>query len=186
MQINILKIKSEIDKLNNLIEDYEVNYLNLYNEINKTSSLWQDNNAKKFFKNIDIEKRKAKQFIDEVNYIIDIYKFLVKKYEKIGKKISINIKAKDEVVAELNKYLDQLQNIINYYNNLDLSFCLQEQNILLAQKQKLKEEKQIINKIKEGIKAKYNYIEEIEKQVNSKILKLDIEILKVTEINNFI
>lgn len=186
MQINILKIKSEIDKLNNLIEDYEVNYLNLYNEINKTSSLWQDNNAKKFFKNTDIEKRKTKQFIDEVNSIIDIYKFLVKKYEKIGKKISINIKAKDEVIAELNKYLNQLQNIINYYNKLDLSFCLQERNILLAQNKKLKEEKQIINKIKEEIKAKYNYIEEIEKEINSKIMKINIEILKITEINNFI
>ncbi len=186
MQVNILKMKAEINKLNNLIENYELTYLNLYNEINKASSFWQDNNARNYFKNIEIEKRNTKRFIDEVNSCKDIYKFLIEKYEKLGNKISVNIKNKDDVVSELNKYLDKLQSIINYYDNLDLSFCPNERIYLLNEKDKLKEEKNQVNNIKDGIKEKFSYIEEIEKQISSKIAKIDIEILKETDIKGFI
>lgn len=184
--INISNVQKEVIQLNNLIEDYELNFLNLYNEVNKTSNYWKDAHAKAFYKDLDIQKIKVSNTIDELKKVKDIYKYVQEKYETLGQKIDFNLNYKTKVLNNLNDYIDQIKIIINNYEALDLSFCPYEARYIRNQLQKLRNHKNNLIKYKSKVEKKFNYIEEIEKNIKTQISKIQIEILQENDISKFI
>ena len=76
MQINVSDFKAEINKLNSLLNDYENIYLNFYNEINKSSFFWNDNNSIMFYDETNIEKLKVRQTISEIKNLENLFTFI--------------------------------------------------------------------------------------------------------------
>ena len=186
MIVHVDKIKVELDKYNNLINKYENAYLNLYHELNSASLYWNDGHSAKFFDNVEVEKNKVSNGILELKSVRDIYFYIVESYEKLGNRISFDLKYQDSIISSFNKYIDKLDEIINLYNNLDLTFCAEEANLLKTELEKLGHMKYSVTAIKNKVRKIFLQIEEIEKEVKFRISKIDIEIIKKKEINDFI
>jgi len=186
MQINVSNIKLEVLKLNKLIDEYENSYLNLYNEMTKASTYWQDNHSINFFSNVDFEKNKASITLEEIKSVRDVYNLLIKKYQSIGNKIRYNPKNLKRLLIIFDTYNDNIDDIIRCYRNLDLSFCSYERRKLNQQRQTLQNTKQILNQIKNNIINIINKIEEIEQEINLKISKINIEAMKENSVSDYI
>lgn len=185
MEINVTHLENEYKKLNNELETFYNNYLNIYNGLNNANNYWQDYHARLFFSSVNGEKNKVNNTYNEINDIKDIYKYLIDEYEFIGKKIKVNLDGKDEIVSKFNNFTDKVNELISIYNSLDLSFCPSIANKLYNQKDKLVKIKEEMLSSKNKLKEVLEKIESIEDEVNLKISKINLEEIKETDIKEF-
>lgn len=186
MEIQVSRIKEELNELNNLIENYQLSYLNLYNIVNDMSHYWQDHYSELFFKDIEIRKIEIDNTISEINNIKSLYNYLVYKYENIGNNIKFNLSNKESVYSKIDNCLNQYQNIINSYNSLDLSFCGNEVSSINSQISRMINAKNTLSNYKEELRNIINYIEEIEREITRKISGINIEDIKDQEIGRYV
>ena len=178
MNVNISNLKSEIFEYKKLIEEYEENHLNLYNEISSASFFWNDEFSKKFFIEKNNEKLKDFNTLQELNTIKNIYDYLIQKYENIGNEIDFNLSEKDNIINIYNEMISKLKRIKTSYSTLNISFCPYEAKIINNQISKIKSSIKNIEESKNKISSIFNKIENIEKEVKFNISKLVIEIIK--------
>lgn len=184
--VNVDELKTNLIKYNSLIENYQSIYDNLYNEISSASFFWNDEHASSFFENINVEKIKVGNVISELNSVKNVYSYIVSNYEKIGNKIVFDLDLRNEIMEKFDNYINKIIKIIKYYDSLDLSFCVQESKFITSEKNKLVVMKNVVFNLKEKIMKIFDDIEEIEKQVNLMISKINIGVIKESEIDNFI
>lgn len=186
MKINIKNLKIELNNLNRIVEDYEEIYLNLYNVFSSSSFFWNDINSKKFYNDISIEKLKIKKTIDEFTNLIELYNYIIKQYEKIGKNIYYDLSNRYEVLKNIKEYIEKLKSIISKYNNLDIKYCPEVANYINKEKIQLKDSLKLINNIYINVNKFYKKIEEIEKEVGLRCSKFNIEFIKENNVNDYI
>ena len=186
MEINVLALEKERERLIKSIESFFDNILNIYNELNWASGYWNDFHARLFFTNVNSEKIKLNNTYSELKTLNDVYTSLINQYKRIGNKIRVNLEGKDKVIAKFNEFRENINELIVLYNDLDLSFCTSTiANKLIKQKQDLLNIKEDLIQDKEKIKDIFEKIEEIEKDVNLKLSKINIEVIKEADINEF-
>ena len=186
MEINVLALEKEYDLLTKSIESFYENILNIYNELNWASGYWNDFHARLFFTNVNSEKIKLNNTYNELKSLNDIYTFLIEQYKSIGNKIRVNLEEKNKVITKFNDFREKINELVSLYNDLDLSFCtVTIANKLAKQKQELIKIKEKIVTDKEKVKNIFEKIEQIEKDVNLRLSKINIEIIKEADINEF-
>lgn len=183
MVVKVDSLKIELNKLNELIKDYNFSILNLYNELSFSENYWKDKYSLMFYSNMKMEKRKNIKLILELNDIKKIYEILINNYSQLGNNINCVIENKNIVLNSIDDYLNKMNEIINLYNRLNLSFCPKEAGYLHNHLNILKSNYQKIQNSRNIVKSCFDKIEEIEKQVNLYISKIDIEYLKETDIS---
>lgn len=186
MEINVDKLKNELSKLNKLVEEYEDVYLNMYNELLHASSNWQDECSLRFFENVKLEKTKVKITLDETKEIRDIYTYLIDKYEDVGNKIHVILNNKDKINNKFNNYVNKIDDLIRNYKNLDTSFCSYERKMLANEQRKIVDMRNKTVEIKEKYSQIFQEIDEIEKETAQKLSKINIEILKQSNISTYV
>lgn len=185
MELNTKNLKIELNNLNEFIEEYETNYLNLYNEISNIPLYWKDNKSIAIVKDISLYKQKIKILIDEIYHLQDVYVEILESYSTFGEKIYFDLKNEDNLITNYDSYISELEKIINSYKNLDLNFCLEESQQIINEKNLLLKNKETIQQIKENTLEVINNIEEIEKEIKLKISRLTIEIIKEQDLNSY-
>ena len=186
MEINVSNLKSEINRYNKIINDYEENILNLYNELFQTQTYWQDGNSIKFINTLELEKRQTNNKIAELKSISDILKYITTEYEKIGNKIAFDLSTKNLIDTYFNNYISKIDNIIKKYNSLDISFCPNEAIVLKDERNKLQAIKSDVLDIKQKINKTFKQLEEIETQIKNKLEKINIEYITENSVSDFI
>lgn len=186
MQINITNMKLKLITLTNKLNDYQDDLLNLYNELNNASSYWQDPHAIKFFNNVKKEQLQANNLTNELTSLQEIYTYLVDKYETIGNKIQFELDQKNACFAKIDNFLTKITQIINAYNHLDTSFCPEEAKYIQNEQRKLLKVAENLKTIRKDLKIIFNEIEETEKNIQAKLSKINLEIVKETDIKEFI
>ena len=186
MKVNVSKLKNELISFQNLLEEYEDNYLNFYQELSSVSFFWQDSHADAFFKKVNLEKIKVQTFYEELMSIYGLYKFLTERYQAIGNLIQFDLNMRDTVISKFNLCLEKMDDVVRNYQNLDLSFCQDiastiknEENVILNNKKQLEV-------VFENVKNHFYEIEEIEKEVNLRIARITVELLQEEEIKDFV
>lgn len=187
MEINVLALEKENERLTKSIDSFYDNVLNIYNELNWASGCWNDFHAGLFFTNVNSEKIKINNTYNELKSLNDVYTYLIEQYKSIGNKIKVNLEGKDRVINKFNNYREKINELLTLYNNMDLGFCSGSTlaNKIYKQKQELLKIKEKLIQDKEKIKDIFEKIEEIEKDVNLKLSKIDIEVIKQADINEF-
>lgn len=188
MEIDIDSLKVEVNKLNKLIQDYEQNYLNLYNELSSASFFWKDKNVFNFSDRLVKEKLEVSTTFYELNNIKDIYDLVVLKYQKFGTKIRFDLSMKDSVFTMFDNYLVILDEVINGYINLDLSFCIGtvEADLILNEQKTLVYVKSNLLKLRDRIKNTFINIESIENDVNLQLSRVKLNVIKEDQVTEFI
>ena len=134
MNIDTANLKTEVGKLDSLIDKYEEVYLNMYNEFNSTSFYWVDNYARKFFSDMNISKAKLRNTIDEIKSYRDIYRYIISSYERFGRIVKYELRYRSEIESAIKNYMSKLETIIRMYSNLDLSYCPEVRDRLNAER----------------------------------------------------
>ena len=186
MEVNVEKIKVELEKYNRLIDDYEDLYLQLYFELNYSSSYWNDGNSFNFYEKIKKDKNKITLAITELKEIKKVYEYIIDSYERFGNKISFNLRRKYNVLEKIDNYLIELDKIIKLYEELDYENLVEEKIILDNQKDTLLKLKNRMTEMRENVKDLFDKLEEIEKNIHYRISKISIEKLKIQDINDFL
>lgn len=185
MKVNTINLKVEIEKLNNLIDDYENIYLNLYNELLSTQTYWIDSESRMFNENLEIEKTQVRNTINELTNVKQIYEELMSRYEEIGNKLEFNPKLKNVIISKIDNCIDKSRKILELYNKLNLNDDSKE---TLSIKQHISILENIIlntTTLRNQIKEKYELIEEIEKEINFKISKINLEYIQEIGIDKY-
>lgn len=186
IKVNVDKLKDELRELNTLINDYETNYYNLYNELKNVSNFWKDDKSVKFFSNIDVEKLQVGKLEDEIEDIRNIYNYLIDKYNCIGNDIKIDMDLRDDISLQFDKLLEIIYDGIDNFKSLDFEYCNSIANDVYSNIDNLIYVSNLIVSLKSKVNKKFNLCEEIEKNINLKITKINVEILKENDINDII
>ena len=185
MEINVLDLEKNSEKLIKSIGNFSNNILNIYNELNWANGCWNDFHARLFFTNVESEKIKINNTYDELTLLSEIYKTIIAQYKNIGNKIQVNLESKDTIITKFNSFQDKINELISLYNDLDLSFCKDISIKISNQKKELLRIKESLRLSKEKIKETLVKIEEIEKDINLKLSKINIETIKQANINEY-
>ena len=173
VEINCVEIKNIINSLRTIIEEYEIVELNIFNQLKDSCVNWQDGNSIKFGDNIILDKEEIDIFVENLNNEIDLYNYMYNNYIRLGKKIKCNMNNKDTILYLIDNCCNKAVTIINEFNRINISFYYSEQYNIFEQKNKIIKVKNDLLNIRESIKDLYNKIEQIEKNINIKIKKLE-------------
>ncbi len=185
MEINVSNLEKDSEKLIKSIDNFSNNILNIYNELKWANGCWSDYHSRLFFTNVESEKTKVNNTYEELTQLSEIYKTIVAQYKNIGNKIQVNLENKDIIITKFNSFQDEINELISLYNDLDLSFCKDISIKISNQKEELLKIKENLTLSKEKIKETLVKIEEIEKDINLKLSKINIETIKQADINEY-
>ncbi len=186
MEINISNLKINLTELRKKVNQYDDNYINIYHHLIQSSSYWNDKYSNRFFSCVEEKRHKIDKNIQELNKMINVYQYIIDQYQSLGSKVKIKVENRNDVISAIDHYIQQLNNIISYYQGLDVSFCPNEAYFLNQEKQKLIKMRDSSINMKQNIKNIFNLVEETERTVKSKNNKIHIEILKDINIGEYI
>lgn len=121
--VDVSNLKTLIKRLDTLLDEYQENYLNLYNDIKNSSSFWYDSHALRFFQLKELEKNDINISYEELCSTKDTYRLIQNGYERIGNYIEFNINNRNALLSKFNTYINKLNRILNSYNSLSYSFA---------------------------------------------------------------
>ena len=183
MTIDVKYLKEQIKAYNDLIEEYEGDYLNYYNMLSSFSFFWNDQHAKRFYSNLPKEKLNCKNLVGELRTIRDVYKYMINKYSEFGNHIKIDLKEKDRVINKFDSYIDKANSIINKFNNLNLGFCPNEAYRIRQVRDNVIECRDAISEKRKSVKECFEKISNIEREINHRIQIINTTIVKETSNN---
>ncbi len=180
-------IESEVFRLKKLIEDYEENFVKLFMELSDASFLWkEDAHAKAFFNDLKYEKATEQEYYLSLLKMYEVFEYISKKYQSIGKKIAVNIEERDNILAKFNTCIEQASDIMSHYKSLDTSFCPQEKQLINNQIIRLKNLIIKYRNTKTKVKNLIDRIIDIEKEVRNKMSKFSIAKVDELSIKNYL
>lgn len=186
MQVNVSGMKAELAAFKRFLKDYEDDCRNLYHTLNYTNTYWQDPHAMKFFDSVKLEEIKVDTMQNEFQALKEVYTYFVEKYETFGNKVFFDLENRESCLAKIDSYILKMRNVIATYAGIDTSFCPKEASLLRKEKQKLENDVKVLEQYRVDLKEKLIEIEEIEKNIQLKLSKIDIEVIKETSIKEFL
>ena len=171
--VDIKELGDKINELSKLIQDYEYFTNSIYHEFQNISTYWNDNKKQRLFFFIETGHKNNQKLIGNLKEHYQIYQRLYQGYSQLGQQIRCNLEAKDLVLAKVETVINQMQSILNLYNNLgNLSFVpLKIRTFLYNEQDTLGLKIGAIQQIKEVLQRNYEKIEEIEEKVSTSIAK---------------
>lgn len=186
MNIDVELLKKQCIKLEQIIDSYELDYLNFYNILKESMNYWQDDYSKRYIEQLNFQKNESDKIILDLKDLKKTLNNIIIKYEGIAKKIYYLKENKDSLYNLFFKYKNSLTKTIDYLNNLDLSFCFKEQKFILKIKDDLSSNLKKIIFIEQKVQKTINLIEQKEIEIHNLISKYQNNIIKELEIHSFV
>jgi len=177
MKIDRIKIKNYIKQLEIQLEEYEINYVNLYNELSCLSNVWNDGIYEKLETVLKNEKPKIVKNYNDLESLKNIYQTLLDKYENIGNKIIVTLDNKNSLILKINSYIDLFNTTIKSFDDINYHFCNEIGINIYKYKNTIIQNKNNVINIKNNIVSLIEYIEQTEKEINNMISRIDLEVI---------
>ena len=169
MEINTNDLQKELQRLNQLITDWETCQLNLYRHLDKATSNWQDADSIKFSEQIVTEKNNTEKVLDQVKDLKSLYQYLYNNYSKLGQKIYCDTEARRNLTTQIDNYYDNLKKIYHQFDDIDMSFSYKEKSDIIDIKNKLERQLKKLEELKRNVLSFLDKVEEIEREVSVRI-----------------
>ena len=173
MEINIKEMSVILNRLGELVEDYELNHLSYYNELNTTDSIWNSTNNEMLINEVNNQKSQINLFIDFLKGYILIFYRLVNELSYYGDHVKFNLNKKDKVFDKINEIINIYDEIIKIYEVIEFS-----ETSLTEQKAFVKEMFDEMLEIKEFINDFYTKISDMNILTKTKFDELEHVIIK--------
>ncbi len=172
-EVDTTELMGSLDSLKSLLEEYEEIKSNLFNQLNMSCMDWHDGNSMQFDNHIYEDRKESDFLLTSLKMRQKLFEFIYAKYNSIGKKIRCNLNKKSSLMRTFDDCLEELQDILNEFGNIDRSFYYSEQSLIDNQRRKIFKMKSDVKFGKEQAKNLFSKIEEIEKEISVKIKELD-------------
>lgn len=178
VSIDSLKLEKKLNLLNNTIRRYEVIQQNLFNNLKNSCIDWNDGNSIIFEKKIMDEKKQSMFFLQNLEKIHYIYKYIYEKYKVIGNNVFFELRNKQIVLNKINSLLNETDNLIKKINSV-LNYDIPDEKYeklykkIIVQKENIVCTYNAIKKIKNKIIKMYDNLAEIEVNIKNKINKIE-------------
>ena len=169
IEVDIEKLNNNIMTLSSLINEYEEIRLNLFNQLKDSTLNWHDGNSINFENEIYLEKQDSELFLGTLKSKQEFFEFVYNKYQGIAKKIKCNLNNKNSLISIIDTCYNSASDAINSFNSIDRSFSYPELSSIDNQKKVLIDIKNQLNDIKKEVYNLFDKIDNIEKEINSKI-----------------
>lgn len=173
LEVNVVGLKSEINTLNSLINEYEEILLNLFNQLKESCINWQDGYSLQFEDKIAQEKQEANLILQNLKTKKNVYNYIYDKYQELGNNIKCNLNNKNKVLNSIENNINQVEEIIRQFNSIDNSFYYYEYQYIQDNKQKMISIKNKLNNAKSTVSKYFQKIENYERDVANKIKELE-------------
>ena len=174
-KIDIEAIEKEISNLTSYINEYEHNYLNLFNEINNSSLLWNDDHSTIFYKKIEEELKNNNKLFNSLKENYNIKSFICNNYKVFGNKIYFNFTKANDVLICYKKIIDKFKIYLNYINNMDYSFYNNEELGMLNEiKNNFSSIIKMLEQSENNVRNTFEMINNVENKVKEMIARSNI------------
>lgn len=173
LDVDTAELKSFLDNLKSLLDEYEEIKSNLFNQLKMSCMDWHDGNSTQFDNHIYEDRKESDLMLTSLKMRQSLFEFIYAKYNSFGKKIRCNLNKKSSLMGTFDDCLEELQDILNEFGNIDRSFYYSEQSLIDNQRRKIFKMKSDVKSYKENAKNLFSKIEEIEKEISAKIKELD-------------
>ena len=120
VEVNVLELKKELMNLNKIVEEYEKNNLNLFNEIKNISFYWNDKTAINFIEQMKSEEYESKSIIKDLLSKENLLSYIYEEYIDIGKKIKYNVSDSKKTIKLIDEYIEILNDIALSFSTLNI------------------------------------------------------------------
>lgn len=173
IKIDVLELRKCVVELQNLIEEFELIQLNLFNQLKESTMNWQDGHSIKFAECIYSEKKESEMLLVTLKAEVEFYDYVYNKYSEIGKKVFCSLNNKKQLLNVIDSCYNETVKILNEYEKIDFNLFYDEQDLIVLQKNNLLQVKKDLFNIKIDTLGIFKQIENIEKEIKSKIELLD-------------
>jgi hypothetical protein len=175
IEIDTLLLKDLVKKISVALKKLEQNNTDIIHNFNELNKYWQDADALKFNSSSNLEIQRMLKLEENVRLQLDFYSYLEIEYKKIGNKIKCNLESKDFIELKLGEIIEQINSIINQYNDLgDYSFY-DRSYIIDNQINDLNKLLNTFNNIRNNIKSKFERIQSIENDLSERLKDVEIQ-----------
>ena len=179
LKLIVENVKIKLNKINDIIEQYQSNYISYYKELDLCREYWRDSYVGYFLEQIEEEKKDNQLFYEEICSLKNIYDLIIKSYQEYGNNIDFNLDT--DILVKLDSYEESLKNIIKRYENLDSSFCGREHYMLMEEKELLNKNKDNIISLKDKYKLIIENILKCEKDIKLSLSKINVKKIKESD-----
>lgn len=177
LEIDLKEINKYILSLNNLIKECEEVELNIFKELDNSTTNWQDNKSLLLADNIISDKEETFFFIEKIKERQDILEYIYNSYLKIGNKIKCDINRKTKIINILNNILNEVDVSLKELGRLNYQIYVEK-----VQRELINIQEELIT-IKTKITNLFNRLNNFETSINAKINKLDN--IKINNIGDY-
>ncbi|MBR2678536.1 MAG: hypothetical protein IKE63_03880 [Bacilli bacterium] len=175
VEIDLKKIRSIISNYNDILDQLKDNNTDVIHQFNELTKVWNDQKRLRLTSNFNLEQRRILRLENNVIQQINIYKYLEKEYEKIGRKVKCNLDARDLLNEKLDRIINKLNSIINNYENIGNISFYSRAYLIYNQKRDMKSILKSFENIKKDLNNKFEQIEDVEKQVSEALSSVKVE-----------
>lgn len=186
VEINITKMKSELNKLDKKIKNYEDCMNNVCYTLKQSSNYWMDGYTENFYSDLSLFSLHVDEFVEQLKSLRGIYSYIIERYEKIGSKIYFNLGKRKSVINKINTIMFDIDNAILKIDGIDATFDYGSYIKLNNKKRSLNNIKNDTRKIKKTLNNIFEEIESTESVVSRKFDSLNFDNISVKDIDEYL
>ena len=186
LQIDIENLKDVITNLNNMVNEYEIIYKNMFKDLKETATYWKDNVSEIFYNELNDEQLKFEKAGLKLSEKIETGNNIIISYSSLGKKIKCNLNSKQDIINKIINIKQQISNLIVNHEKINVPFDVELQEMILKQSQLLKKAEEQIEELKNKIEDDYKSIEINENTIKKRIANVENVIIEEYDNNKYI
>ncbi len=187
MLINVEKIKFLTLKMKKIRDNYEDICINYYGNLNNVKECWKSNKSDGYFNVVNSEKKYYFSLLNNIDDFLDIFKYLINKYDSIGNIIRYDFSLEDSYLQKKISIIDSLNDILNIYNNLNIKKINSSiLNLITKEKDILLNGLKFLEEYCDANRNTMNEIVFVENDLREKFSKLDVITISVSDFKDYI
>lgn len=187
MLINVEEIKLLSIKMKKIRDNYEDICINYYGNLNSIKEYWKSNKSDSYFNVVNSEKKYYFELLNNIDDLLDIFKYLINKYNSIGNIIRYDFSLEDSYLQKKISIIDSLNDILNIYNNLNIKKINSSiLNLITKEKDILLNGLKFLEEYCDANRNTMNEIVSVENDLREKFSKLDVITISVSDFKDYI
>ena len=185
-EVNTLILNSNLRTLDKSLDDYNLIYLNFYNEIKLSHLDANSNRFTKFYNATDEEKITTRNFYLELVKFKKIYEYIYNNYQTIGEIIKFDLDGAESALNSFEQLKSKAKSLKASNSNIQSSLCPGISGLISSNNNLLSSMVETLETLYKEYDKIFRKIDEIEKSVKSQAGGLHIQPIKETDIKEFI
>ncbi len=187
LKIELDKIRTIAQGLENAIDQYENNAMNIYLELQNAELGWQDDNSKKFFSDLNREKASLNEFIKKLSNVSKVYGQLANHFSRAISAVQIDENYRTAIINKYNNEINNIRSIKNSINNLSTYFCTySERNTIYSEANRLSSLADSLNASKNKVIEMFDEMKKIEDEIQNNFTQISINSFDEIDVSNLI